>query len=110
MAAWVRECRGTGDPVRLAQALLFEWNATAISRELEEIHGAPGVRLHAQSGAVELRALTRAGAACSDDWILVTRGPAGERASLLQRWVDSFEPGIEDATAEEPGSEGRPDA
>lgn len=96
LAAWVRECRGAGDPERLAQALLFGWEATAISSERAEVHGAPGTRLHAESGAVELRALTRAGPACSDDWLLVTRGPAGDRADLLERWVASFDPGREE--------------
>jgi hypothetical protein len=102
LAAWVRECRGAGDVDRLAQALLFEWQARPLSREEAEFHGAPGVRLHAESDTVELRSMTRAGPACSDDWFLVTRGPAGPRAELLERWVASFDPGHEDAAHEEP--------
>ena len=92
LAAWVRECRGAGDPERLAQALLFEWDAKLIAQSTREIHGAPGVELTARSGAVEIRAITRAGPTCSDDWILVTRGAAGDRSALLDRWVAGFEP------------------
>ena len=95
LLAWVRECRGEGNPRRLAQALLFDWKADAVSQEATRVHDAPGWILHARSGAVELRAVTRAGPACSDDWILVTRGAAGDREALLDRWIASFDPGAE---------------
>ncbi len=95
--AWVRECRGAGSPARLASALLADWQAVAEIVASRELKGAPAVVLTASADGVEMRSVTRAGPSCSDDWLLVTRGPAPARAALLDRWVDSFEPGGEES-------------
>ena len=92
--AWVRECRGPRKPQRLAAALLSDWRATPRRQESRTVAGAPGWWMHAEAAGVELVAITRADAECSDDWLLVTRGPAARLEPVLERWVASFDPSV----------------
>ena len=91
--AWVRQCRGPRQPQRLAAALLADWRATPRSQASRTVAGAPGWWMHAEADGAELVAITRADAACSDDWLLVTPHSASELAPVLERWVESFDPG-----------------
>jgi len=98
-ACWIRSCRGAAAPARAeAHALLISLDEVALAQEgAVALGGVEGWSLRARAvedgRAVELKAVTRVGVDCTDDFLLVTPHDLAPHEPAFDRWWASFEPG-----------------
>jgi len=98
-ACWIRSCRGAAAPARAeAHALLISLDEVKVEQEGGVVlAGVESWALRARAvergRAVQLAAVTRVAAGCTDDFLLVTPHDLAAHEPVFERWWASFEPG-----------------
>ena len=98
-ACWVRRCPGAVAQARAeAHALLISLEDVGVREEgAVTLGGVEAWMLRAEvveaGGAVQLKAVTRVAAGCTDDFLLVSPGELAAHEPAFDRWWSSFEAG-----------------